>query len=124
MFCALGAGAPTLTVTGVEPVRPLRLSVTPGMVWLAPGVPLFGLAIATPVIVFEVEYWVVDSPLIVYAAFVPAVAYWVCSESAPAESLVTVTKPFGEPGCPVLRSDSTTTGFWVAGSVPVTVAHT
>src|SRR5262249_18303538 len=109
-----------------EPVRALRLSDTPGMVWVAPGVPLFGLALATPLIVLDVEYWTVDSPLIVYAALVPAVAYCVCSDRAPWESLVIATKPFGllAGGAPVLRSDRTTWDLPELGSVPVTVAHT
>src|SRR5690242_8770911 len=125
MFCWLGAGEPTLTVTGVDPVRPLRLSETPGIVCVAPGAELVGVGTATPLIVFEVEYWV-GPPLIVYAALVPAWAYWVCSASAPAESPVIVTKEFGlaAGGAPVLRSDNTITDWFVLGSTPVTVAHT
>ena len=36
MFCVLGAGDPTVTVTGLDPVTPFRLSDTPGIVWVAP----------------------------------------------------------------------------------------
>src|SRR6478672_5980444 len=90
MFWVLGAGAPTVTVTGVGPVRPLRLRDTPAMVWVAPGVALLGLAIETPLIVFEVEVCVAP-PLIEYEALVPATAYWDCSERALSESPVIAT---------------------------------
>ena len=76
---------PTVTVTGVEPVTPLRLSETPGIVCVAPGfvvelgVPLTG----APLIVFVDEYWVAP-PLIVYCASTPACANCVSSVSAPA----------------------------------------
>ena len=67
MFCVLGAGVPTVTVTGVDPVTPFRLSETPGIVWVAPGfVVEFGVPVTgAPLIVFVDEYCVAP-PLIVY----------------------------------------------------------
>ena len=59
MFCVLGAGEPTVTVTGVDPVMPLRLSETPGIVCVAPwSVGRVGVLPPSdaPLIVFEDEY--------------------------------------------------------------------
>src|SRR5580698_10824538 len=88
MFVVLGPGVPTVTLTGVDPVVPFRLSETPGIVWVAPEfVVEFGVPdTAAPLIVFEDEYCVAP-PLIVYSASTPACANCVCSVREPLGSL-------------------------------------
>src|ERR1700729_271004 len=123
MFWVLGAGDPTVTVTGVDPVTPFRLSDTPGVVWGAPelGVELGVPGTAAPLIVFDEEYCVAP-PLIVYCASTPACAYCVSSLSAPPGSL-TLMKSVGVSGWPVARSDRTTVAGPFVGEA-VTVAQT
>ncbi len=75
-----------MTVTGVDPVTPFRLSDTPGIVWVAPWPWVGGVVPPSeaPLIVFEDEYCVAP-PLIVYWASVPGTSLPV-SVSAPAVS--------------------------------------